>query len=98
MAKCCCCLEMTIDESPILIDMDIGENHAIDLGFAEVIMVRADPVNTYDGDYIITPKAFEEQIMPTNGLLMLDDVTIKRVPYFETSNPMGKTVYIASEV
>lgn len=78
--------------------MTLGENHDIDLGFAEAILVRADPVDTYQGDYTVTPKAFEEQIMPTNGLLMLDDVTIRRVPYFETSNPMGKTVYIASEV
>lgn len=98
MRNCCCPLELVFDESPTLIDIDIGNDGTIDLGLSETIAVRGDPIAPYQGDYIITPKAFEEQIMPTNGLLMLDDVTVKRVPYYETTNPMGQTVYIASEV
>ena len=53
----------------------------------------------YNGEYIVTPKAFKEQTLKTNGKKMINDVTIKEVPYYETSNTDGgETVYIAGEV
>lgn len=52
----------------------------------------------YEGEYIVTPKAFEETILETRNKLMADDVTVLEIPYWETSNPDGKTVYIAGEV
>lgn len=52
----------------------------------------------YSGDYVVVPKAENEQILKTAHKLMRDDVTVKKVPYFETSNQYGETVYIASEV
>lgn len=53
---------------------------------------------TYDGDYTVTPRANVEQVLETNGKLMADDVTVFEIPYFETSNLSGTTVYIANEV
>ena len=55
-------------------------------------------VMAYDGAYEVVPKAYEEQTLLTEGKIMTDDVTVFRVPYFETSNLSGETVYIASEV
>lgn len=52
----------------------------------------------YTGDYLVTPKAFERTRLPTNGLVMRDDVTVVEIPYFETSNISGTTVFIADEV
>ena len=52
----------------------------------------------YTGDYTVTPQAHEDVVLETNGKRMTDDVTVFRVPYFETSNIYGNTVYIASEV
>jgi hypothetical protein len=53
----------------------------------------------YTGEYEVTPKAHQDQVLPTNGLLMLNDVTVFEVPYYETSNLFdGLTAYIASEV
>lgn len=52
----------------------------------------------YTGDYEVTPRAATEVVLPTEGLVMSDDVTVRKIPYYETSNPTGKTVYIASEV
>lgn len=53
----------------------------------------------YGGPYEVTPKAWEEQILQTEGKLMSDDVTVFRVPYYETINLFdGKTAYIAEEV
>ncbi len=51
----------------------------------------------YDGDYEVTPKV-DAQSLPTATKVMLQDVQIKKIPYFETSNEYGNTIYIGSEV
>lgn len=53
---------------------------------------------SYDGEYTVIPAAHAETVLLTNGLMMTDNVTVTQVPYFETSNEYGETVYIASEV
>ena len=54
--------------------------------------------NPFDGDYTVTPKV-DSQTMPTKGRIMLDDVTIKAIPFFNVSNNSGgSTVYIAKEI
>ena len=56
-------------------------------------------VDPYTGEYEVTPLADSAVILPTNGLRMTDDVTVHKVPYYETSNPSGGyTAYIAMEV
>lgn len=52
----------------------------------------------YTGEYNVVPKAAEEQRLPCAGKKMLKDVDIKAIPFFETSNEAGTTVYIAEEV
>ena len=51
----------------------------------------------YLGEYEVTPKV-DAQTMPCAGKKMLKDVDIKAIPFFETSNTTGTTVYIAAEV
>lgn len=53
--------------------------------------------DTYQGEYEVTPKV-TAQSLATRGLMMLDDVAVLAVPYYETSNESGKTAYIANEV
>ena len=53
---------------------------------------------TYDGAYEVTPMADVEQVLATAQKLMADDVTVHKVPYYETSNDHGMTVYIAEGV
>ena len=53
---------------------------------------------TYTGDLTVTPKAWEEQVLETAFKTMPGNVVVLEVPYWETSNPNGKTVYIANEV
>ena len=50
-----------------------------------------------DGDYEVTPKV-DAQSLPTATKVMLQDVQINKIPYFETSNEYGNTIYIGSEV
>ena len=52
----------------------------------------------YRGEYEVTPKAAEAVILDTKYKTMIDDVTVKKVPYFEVHNDNGKTAYIAMEV
>lgn len=52
----------------------------------------------YHGEYVVIPKADEIQQLPCAGKKMERDVTVQNVPFFETSNTAGTTVYIASEV
>ena len=51
----------------------------------------------YTGEYEVTPST-QEQTLQTSGKLMTDNVTIFEIPYYETSNVTGTTVYIANEV
>ena len=52
----------------------------------------------YTGEYNVVPKAAEEQKLPCAGKKMLKDVDIKAIPFFETSNEAGTTVYIAAVI
>ena len=62
---------------------------------AEVVYSSAgDP---YTGSYTITPKV-NEQTMSTRNKLMQDNITIKAIPFYETDNSLGTTIYIGSEL
>lgn len=53
--------------------------------------------DVYAGPYEVTPHV-DAQYLPTQRKLMSDDVTIRAIPYYETSNVSGVTVYIADEL
>ena len=55
------------------------------------------PVDDYDGDYIVTPIPYNSQTLETKDKRMLEDVTVLAIPYYETSNTSGLTVYIGGE-
>lgn len=67
-------------------------------GLSGGLTIPRSSAETYEGEYVVTPKAYEEQVLETANKLMLDNVSVLRVPYFETSNTSGTTVYIANEV
>lgn len=71
------------------------EDSEFEACFGEVIEVdhHYDP---YEGDYIVTPKAWIEQVLETKDKTMTDDVTVLEVPYTEVSNLHGTTVNIAT--
>lgn len=80
-------IPMKVSTSRQVIPMSIGVSYSV---------VSA---HEYEGPYEITPKAWLDQTLETEGLLMTDDVTVFKVPYYETSNLFdGKTAYIAEEV
>lgn len=48
----------------------------------------------YTGDYIVTPITTGPIVLETNQKIMTDDVTVLKIPYFETANESGNTVFI----
>lgn len=59
-----------------------------------VIVIHVVPT-PYEGEYEVTPKARESVVLPTQNKTLTDNVTVLKVPYFETTNDHGTTVYIA---
>lgn len=43
----------------------------------------------YDGPYDVTPMPYTMQILPTSNLVMSEDVNVREIPYYETSNTSG---------
>lgn len=64
--------------------------------FGELCKAGQDIADTYDGDYVVTPKA-SGQTLKTKQKFMADDVHIRAIPFFEVSNTSGgNTVYIGT--
>lgn len=70
-------IELSID-STVRIDFDVGE----EIG-------GGGRLPDYDGEYVITPKTSEEQVLPTKNKSMIDDLTVEKVPYEEVTNLGG---------
>lgn len=52
----------------------------------------------YDGTYSVHSEANEVQILPTANKQLLHNITVEKIPYYETSNLSdGITIYIGSE-
>lgn len=43
----------------------------------------------YTGEYTVTPKPWEEQVLPTADKLMTGDVTVFEIPYAQVTNIQG---------
>lgn len=52
----------------------------------------------YKGSYDITPRV-TAQTVPTRDKIMIDDITVQAIPYYETGNEQGgETVYIGGSI
>ena len=43
----------------------------------------------YEGEYVVTPQTDNAVVLATEGTRMIDDVTVLKVPYYETTNESG---------
>lgn len=69
------------------------------IGLVAESSISIDNVPKYEGAYEVVPKAWHNQNLATKGKLMANNVTVFKVPYYETVNLFdGKTAYIAEEV
>lgn len=53
----------------------------------------------YAGPYEVTPKAYSDQLLPTENKYLERNITVFKVPKFDVDNPFGgQTISIATEV
>ena len=79
------------------VHFDQDDYFAVEFGTIQEVTIHKD-ADPYKGAYHVTPKV-DGQILPTAQKLMADDLTVKAIPYYETSNLSdGETVYIGTEV
>lgn len=90
-------MKLTINDKKN-IDLDINNGKSVNIGGLEdSVFTYQAPV--YEGEYDITPKAYEEQVLQTKEKTLLENVTVQKVPYYEVSNGSGgNTVNIAIEI
>ena len=75
---------------------ELARGHTIT---GELTIPSTPGLELYGGPYEVTPKAWDAQVLATNGKLMTDDVTVFKIPYYETSNVFdGLTVFIAEDI
>lgn len=79
-----------------LIDGDMVLETLLDGEIDKVFFV--DSHQEYEGPYEVTPSPEDAITLETASKTMRDDVTVKKIPYYETANEWGNTVYIGSEV
>lgn len=76
--------------------MEITENGKYDVNLIAQVEVNVPTGEEYEGEYTIIP-SIEEQSMNTKDKLLKENVIIESIPYYETSNESGKTVYIGDK-
>lgn len=52
----------------------------------------------YTGKSKVTPSTSNDIILETKNMVVKDNITISKIPYFEVGNNFGNTVYIGNEV
>ena len=66
--------------------------------FEDVVITDPYHIDEYTGSYDVTPNV-DPQTLETKDKKMLDDVTIRKIPYYEVSNIYdGTTIYIGSDL
>ena len=82
---------------PPIVQLTVKES-IVNISIEKAVSVPTGDAPAYEGDYTIIPKAYFETKLKTKGKLMLDNVLVKKIPSFSTSNSSGGTTfYIASD-
>lgn len=85
---------ISVSQNNLQVPISLYDDSTIQMELSQKIEVVHRDVDYYEGDYIVTPSVHVEQVLETNEKYMSDDVTALKVPYYETSNLYGMTVYI----
>ena len=84
-------IDVTVSGLNTQVDVTLGEGNqtiTADIGAYTII-----DHEHYVGGYEVTPTS-SQQTLDTDNKVLAEDVVVKAIPYYETTNPSGTTVYI----
>lgn len=87
----------TVTEQSFTAEASVSEMAFTAEASLAIPVVSASVLPHYKGEYEITP-SIETQKLATSNKVMDKDITVFKIPYFETSNVTGTTVYIAERI
>ena len=92
-------IDISLSETRQEYDLQISQNtQSYSLGTSEVINVNLIDGDNYEGPYVVIPMV-DSQTLETRDKHMTDDVLVREIPYYETSNIQnGITVFIADNL
>lgn len=61
------------------------------------IVIRHSDYPDYSGEYEVTPTP-SSQTLETTNKTMRKDLEIRAIPYYDVSNPYGRTIYIGGDL
>lgn len=73
-------------------------NHAVETGYTGTLEGFKDSIGRflsttliteYEGEYYVTPLPNIDQILRTSAKVLVDDIIVNKIPYYETSNSAG---------
>lgn len=74
----------------IVMLLDDGGDLILDSDSAVIVTYKE-----YEGEYTVVPILYNDQVLPTQKRLMMEDLTVKAIPIVQTTNPHGgQTVVI----
>ena len=63
----------------------------------DIVIPPERPIDPYMGEYEVQSKPFEDEVLRTKNHSMTKNLTVLKIPYYETSNETGYTIYIGGE-
>ena len=78
------------------IEGEVNLNNMIDGQSGVFYLASTQTHETYNDNYDLIPSALEDIVLNTSNKIMERDVTVSKIPYYQTSNTDGITVYIAN--
>lgn len=79
------------------IPVNVKQND-VNVWVAPYNIIHSSDNEIYTGVYEVTPKPRESVQLDTKDKLLIDNITVNKIPYFATSNNNGTTIYIGDEV
>lgn len=81
-------LDIALEQISTELPVSFSTDDAFTVVFGEAIELSPTDLPSYAGSYQISP-SFLDQTLETAGLMMREDMTIKRIPIAEVSNNSG---------
>ena len=57
--------------------------------FDLIVHPGVNPIFPYEGEYVVLPDDDEQQVLPTEGKTLFENVIVEPIPYREVGNPVG---------